>query len=55
MRKPRYEKRRYTLASIYDIREERKEASEALGIRNYSSLKAMICDESVDIVICETS
>lgn len=43
-----------SLAGIYDISEKRVMAAKALGIRCYESLSELVCDESVDIVLCAT-
>ncbi|MBR5448759.1 MAG: Gfo/Idh/MocA family oxidoreductase, partial [Clostridia bacterium] len=42
------------LAGIYDIREIRNEAARAKGIFVYSSLDAILADDTVDIVVCAT-
>ena len=42
------------LAGVYDIREIRNEAARAKGIFVYSSLDAILADETVDIVVCAT-
>jgi len=43
-----------SLAGIFDISERRVDAAKALGIRVYSSLEEILCDKSVDIVLCAT-